>query len=76
VLKGCLILCYFLGTGANTSYTSVDELASVHALCSNEELVALLVLVGVAEYNAGKRGTTTGIVDNLFDYTLKVSMAL
>jgi hypothetical protein len=32
--------------------------------------------VGVAESDAGKGSTTTGVVDNLLDYTPDVSIAL
>jgi len=55
--------------------TTVDELASVHTLSSNEELLLGLELVGVSEGHASKRGTTSRVVDDLLDNTLGVSMA-
>ena len=45
--------------GQGSLLAGVDELAGVHALVGDEGLGNLLVLVGVAELNAGEGGTTT-----------------
>jgi len=55
---------------------AVDELAGVHALGGDEELVLLLVSEGVAEADSGKRGTATRVVDDLGDDALEVAVAL
>ena len=55
---------------------AVDELAGVHALGGDEELVLLLVSEGVAEADSGKRGTATRVVDDLSDDALEVAVAL
>jgi hypothetical protein len=52
------------------------DLASVHALVGDEGLGVVLEPVGVAEGDAGKGSATTGVVDNLLDYTPDVSIAL
>lgn len=54
----------------------VDELTSVHALVGNEGLGVKLVAVGVAEGDFGERGTTAGVVDDLFYDTADITMAL
>ena len=59
-----------------TLLSAVDELPSVHALRADEELVLLAVLVGVTELNLSKRGTTAGVVDDLFHDALNVTMLL
>lgn len=56
--------------------SSVDELASVHALVGDESLGADLELVGVAELDLGERSTTAGVVDDLLDNTADVSVSL
>ena len=55
---------------------AVDELTGVDSLGGDEELVLLLVPKRMAEADAGQRGTATGIVDDLGDYTLEVAVAL
>jgi hypothetical protein len=65
-----------VANGESSLLSSVDELASVHALVGDEGLGDLLESVGVAEDDLGERGTTTSIVDDLSDYTSKVAMAL
>mmetsp|Transcript_10669 Transcript_10669/g.20399 ORF Transcript_10669/g.20399 Transcript_10669/m.20399 type:complete len:219 (+) Transcript_10669:436-1092(+) len=54
----------------------VDKLASVHALSADHQLLVGLETVGVAEGNAGHRGTTSGVVEDLLDDTLDVAVAL
>lgn len=53
--------------------SSVDVLAGVHALNSDEVFGSALVSVGVTELDAGKRGTTAGVVNDLLDYTLDIA---
>jgi hypothetical protein len=55
---------------------AVDELASVHALSSAEELLLDLVVVGAAELNHGEGGTPARIVDDLLDDPLDVPRPL
>jgi hypothetical protein len=54
----------------------VDELARVHALVGDEGLGDLLEAVGRLEDDAGERGTTAGVVDDLLHDTPDVAMAL
>jgi len=55
---------------------SVDELARVHALSGDEELLGAAILIGVVELNTGQRGTTAGIVNDFADNTLDVAVTL
>lgn len=55
---------------------AVDELAGVHALGRDEELLLVLVTEGVAEGNAGKGGTATRVVDDVGDHALEIAIAL
>lgn len=59
-----------------TLLASVDELARVHALSSDEELLGAAILVGVVELNAGQGGTTAGIVNDFADHALDVAVTL
>ena len=59
-----------------TLLADVDELASVHALSSNEVLLVDFVFVGVTEDDLGDGSTTSGIVDDLLDETTEVARAL
>lgn len=54
---------------------AVHELAGVHALGGDEQLILLLVAEGVAEGDPCERGTTTGIVDDLGDDALEIAVA-
>ena len=56
--------------------SAVDELASVHALSGNEELVVLLVLVGVGELDLGDGGTASGVVNDVLDDAADVAVLL
>lgn len=58
-----------------TLLSAVDELAREHTFSGNEELFSVLELVGVAENDTGKGGTTTGIVNNLLDDTADVTVS-
>lgn len=62
--------------GQSGVLSSVDELASVHALVGDEGLGVHLELVGVAEDDLGERSATAGIVDDLLDDTTNVSVSL
>jgi len=55
---------------------TVDELAGVHALGSHQQFLPDLISVGVPEVGDSQGCTTTRIVDNIFDYTLDVTMSL
>lgn len=48
-----------------TLLATVDELASVHAFSSHEELFSFLVSVGITKVNHRQGCTTTGIVDDV-----------
>lgn len=48
-----------------TLLATVDELSSVDALCSNEELCPLLETVGVTEGYFGQGSTTAGVMDDI-----------
>ena len=56
--------------------TAVNVLAGVHTLGSNEQLLVSAVVVSIAELHLAKRGTTAGIVNNVVDDTLDVSVTL
>merc|ERR1712244_176322 len=49
---------------------AVDELAGVHALGGDEQLLPGLVPVGVAEVDDGQGGATAGVVDDVLDDSL------
>jgi len=55
---------------------SIDKLAGVHALISNEGLGLLLELVWTVEHHTGEGSTTAGVVDDLSDDATDVSVAL
>ena len=55
---------------------AVDELASVHTLGGDEELLLVLESEGVAEGDAGEGSTAAGVVDDLGDDSLEVAVAL
>lgn len=55
---------------------AVDELAGVHALGSDEELLLVLKAEGVAEGNACERRAAPWVVDDLGNDTLQVTVAL
>ena len=56
--------------------STVQKLAGVHSLGSNEELLLVLVAERVAEGDAGKRRSTAGIVDDVGDDALEVAVPL
>jgi len=56
--------------------SAIDGLAGEHALGGDEELLDAFVLVRVAEFNAGKGGTTAGIVLDVADDTAHEPVAL
>lgn len=62
--------------GGYTVLSAVDELARVHALNSNKQLLVLLEFVLVSENNTGKGGTTSFVVDDFLDHTLNVTLSL
>ena len=53
-----------------------DELAGVHALGGDEELLLVLEPERVAEGDPGQRGAPTRIMNNLSDDSLEVAVAL
>merc|ERR1719186_670904 len=56
--------------------SAVDELAGVHALGRDEQLLLDLVPVGVPEVDDGQGGSTAGVVDDVLDDSLDVSVTL
>ena len=54
--------------------SAVDELAGVHALSGDEQLLADLVAVGIAEVDDGEGSATAGIVDDVPDDALDVAI--
>lgn len=56
--------------------TAQNELSSVHTLGGNEGSSVPLVPIGITELNLGKGSTTTGIMDDLTDYSANVSVTL
>jgi len=55
--------------------TAVNELAGVHSLDGDEILDSLLVAIGVPEGNLGERRTSTGIVNNVLNHSLDVTLS-
>lgn len=55
---------------------AVHELAGVHTLSRNKELLLVLVTEGVAEGNAGEGGTTARVMYDVGDHALEISIAL
>jgi len=55
---------------------TVDKLAGVHALGGDKSLLHLLELVGVTEGNAGQRCATSGVMEDLLDHALDVTVLL
>jgi len=56
--------------------SAVDELARVHALSSDEELLLVLVAERVAEGDLGQRRAAARVVDDVGDHALEVPVAL
>merc|ERR1719339_821721 len=56
--------------------SAVHELSSVHTLSSDKELLLGLVAVWVTEVSDGKGSTTTGVMDDVFDNSLDVTVPL
>jgi hypothetical protein len=61
-------------SGEGSLGTGVDELTSVHSFNGEEMVVLESVLIGVSEDNLGEGSTTAGIVDDLSDDTLNVTI--
>jgi len=61
-------------SGEGSLGTSVDELTSVHSFNGEEMVVLESVLIGVSEDDLGEGSSTTGIVDDLSDDTLNVTV--
>ena len=57
-----------------TFLSSVDIHSCVHSFNSDEILSAGFVFVLVSERNLGKRGTSAGVVHNVFHNTPQVTM--
>lgn len=62
--------------GERGAASAVDELAGVHALGGDEELLLVLVPEGVAEGHLGERRATPRVVDDVGDDALEVPVAL
>lgn len=65
---------HHVADGEVSLLSAVDELAGVHALGSDEQLLADLVAVGIAEVDDGERSATAGIVDDVPDDALDVAI--
>jgi len=64
-------------TGGEGSFMSaVDELTSVHAFSSQEVGSLESIFIGVSEDDLGEGSTTAGIVEDLSDDTLDVTILL
>ena len=50
---------------------AVNELAAVHALGGDQELLLDLVAVGIAKVGDGEGGATSGVVDDVLDHALE-----
>lgn len=57
-------------------FTSVDELAGVHALVGDEGFDDVFVFVWVAEGDFGQGGTSACVVDDLLHHSAGVSVSL
>jgi len=55
--------------------TTVDELSTVDTFGGDESFLYSLEFVWVTESNFGEWGTTTGVMDESFNYTLNVSIS-
>jgi len=63
-------------TGSQSSLgTSIDELTSVHSFNGKEMVVFKSVLIGVSEDDLSEGSSTTGIMDDLSDDTLNVTIS-
>ena len=62
--------------GQSSTLAAVDELAGVETLRGDEEAADSAEAVGVTELDASERSTTSGIVDDLTDNTLHVTVTL
>jgi len=56
--------------------TAINELSGVHSFGGDEKMLVELELVGVLEDDLGKRGSSTGLVDNLLHDSLDVTLLL
>lgn len=59
-----------------TLSANIDELTSVKAFGGDEGLSIDLELVGVSELNLSKGSTTAGVVNDVLDETLQVTVSL
>lgn len=65
-LKSCQHLCWNTKVqSVLTLLATVDELSSVDALCSDEQLRPLLEAVRITESHFGQGSAATGVVDNV-----------
>lgn len=62
--------------GQGSVFTSVDELAGVHAFVGDEGLDDILVLVWVTERDFGQGGASAWVVDDLLHHAAGVSVSL
>merc|ERR1719209_1677500 len=55
---------------------AVDELAGVHALSGDQQLLLRLVAVGISEVGDGQGSSTAGIVDDVLHHSLDIPIPL
>merc|ERR1719370_2503153 len=67
---------HHVADGQRRLLAAVDELARVHALDGDEHLLALLEFVRISELDDGQRRAASGVVNDVFDDALDVSMTL
>lgn len=61
--------------GEGSLVTSIDELTSVHSFNGKEMVVLKSVLIGVSEDDLSKGSSTSGVMDDLSDDTLDVTIS-
>ena len=62
-----------IADGEGRLLAHIDVLAGVHAFSGDEELSAVLIVVGVTEDDLGERSPAAWVVDDLLDDTTEVS---
>jgi hypothetical protein len=65
-----------VANGECSTASAVNELASVHALSSHEQLLLVLVPEWMAEGDLGQRRAAARVVDDVGDHALQVPVAL
>jgi len=65
-----------VSAGQGRLLSAVNELSGVHTLGTEEQFVVLLVSVGVVELDLADGGSSTGVVNDLLDGSLDVTLLL